>query len=247
MTPSREERLAAWLDGELTGADLDAFEAELASDPELKALADEWGANDALIAGAFAPVTEASIDPAMLERLGLGEPAPLAVPPPPPFPPSSLAANDNPPWWRRHALPLGGAIAASLVAAVVLAPRGGSPDRDPFSLALDRTPSLASAELPDGRRITPALTARAADGRWCREFGEGGKVAVACRDTKGVWTIEAQGAGGTSSNTGDYAVAAGADDAVLDAAHRRLQLTDPLDAAAEQALIANEWGGHPSR
>lgn len=243
MTLSREERLAAWLDGELHGTELEAFEAELAANPELRTLADEWGANDALIAGAFAPVAEAPIDAAMLERLGLVEPAPIVVPPPPP----SLAANDNAPWWKRRALPLGGAIAASLVAALVLAPRGGSPDRDPLSLALDRTPSLASAELPDGRKITPALTARAADGRWCREFGEGGKVALACRDTKGFWTIEAQGAGGTSAGTGEYAVAAGTDDTVLDAAHRRLNLADPLDAAAEQALIAKEWGGHPSR
>lgn len=181
MPLSREERLAAWLDGELHGTELEAFEAELAADPELRTLADEWGANDALIAGAFAPVAEAPIDAAMLERLGLVEPAPIVVPPPPP----SLAANDNAPWWKRHALPLGGAIAASLAAALVLATRGGSPDRDPLSLALDRTPSLASAELPDGRKITPALTARAADGRWCREFGDSGKVALACRDTKG--------------------------------------------------------------
>ncbi|MES2301451.1 MAG: hypothetical protein V4521_05150, partial [Pseudomonadota bacterium] len=65
MTLSREELLAAWLDGELTGADLDAFEARLAADPELAALAEEWRANDSLMVGAFAPAAEAPINPAM--------------------------------------------------------------------------------------------------------------------------------------------------------------------------------------
>lgn len=235
MTQSREERLAAWLDGELTGEDLTAFEAELSTDPELAALAEEWRANDSLITGAFAPMVEAPIDQAMLARLGLADrPAPQA-------------ANDNPPWWKRHALPLGGAIAASLVAVLVVAPRGTSDTRDPLSLALDRTPSLAQADLPDGRKIKPMLTAQAADGRWCREFGDGSSVAVACRDGKGLWIIEAKGKGAAPADNTEFAVASGADDAALDAAQSRLKLADPLDAGAERALIAKKWGGHSDK
>ena len=235
MTQSREERLAAWLDGELTGDDFTAFEAEIAADPELAALAAEWHANDSLIANAFAPVAEAPIDQAMLERLGLAEK------------PGPQAANDNPPWWKRHSLPLGGAIAASLVAVLVVAPRGSGDPRDPLSLALDQTPSLAQADLPDGRKITPMLTAKAADGRWCREFGDGSSVAVACRDGKGSWIIEAKGKGAAPADNAEFAVASGADDAALNAAQVRLKLADPLDATAEQALIAKKWGGHSSK
>lgn len=235
MTLPREERLAAWLDGELTGNDLTAFEAELAADPELAALAAEWQANDSLIGGAFALVAEAPIDQAMLERLGLAEK------------PAPQPANDNPPWWKRPALPLGGAIAASLVAVLVVAPREGGDARDTFSLALDSTPSLARADLPDGRRITPMLTAQAADGRWCREFGDGSSVAVACRDGKGTWIIEAKGKGAAPADNSEFAVASGADDAALGAAQARLNLADPLDAAAEKALIENKWGGHSSK
>lgn len=235
MTLSREERLAAWVDGELAGEDLTAFEAELASDPELAALAQEWQGNDSLIAAAFAPVAEAPIDPALLERLGLAElPAPLA-------------ANDNSPWWKRHALPLGGTIAASLVVVLLVGPRIGGESRDPLSQALDRTPSLAQADLPDGRRITPMLTAQAADGRWCRAFGDGKGVAVACRDNRGAWIIEAAGKGTAPADNLEFAVASGADNAALDAAQTRLKLADPLDAGAEQALIAKEWGSHSSR
>lgn len=235
MTLSREERLAAWLDGELTGAVLTAFEAELASDPDLAALAQEWQGNDSLMAAAFAPVADAPIDPAMLERLGLAEPA------------APVAANDNPPWWKRHAMPLGGAIAASLVAVLLVAPRVGGEARDPLSQALDRTPSLAQADLPDGRKITPMLTAQAADGRWCRAFGDGNEVALACRNGKGAWIIEVKGKGAAPADNAEFAVAGGADDAALDAAQARLKLADPLDAAAEQALIAKEWGGHSSK
>lgn len=232
MTQSREERLAAWLDGELTGDDLTAFEAALAADPELAALAAEWQANDSLIAGAFAPVEQAPIDQAMLERLGLTE----KLGPQP--------ANDNSPWWKRHALPLGGAIAASLVAVLFVPPRGSGDARDPLSLALDSTPSLAQANLPDGRKITPMLTAQAADGRWCREFGDGSSVAVACRDGKGSWIIEAKGKGAAPADNSEFAVASGADDAALGAS---LNLADPLDAAAEKALIERKWGGHSSK
>lgn len=239
MTPPREDRLAAWLDGELTGEDLVAFEAELATDPELAALAEEWQANDSLITRAFAPVAEAPIDRAMLERLGLDE-QPLNQAGHP-------AANDNPPWWKRHALPLGGALAASLVAMLAVAPRGSGEARDPLSRALDETPSLAQAVLPDGRKITPMFTAQAADGRWCREFGDGSSVAVACRDGKGSWIIEAKGKGTAPTDNTEFAVASGADDTALSAAHNRLRLADPLDAAAEKALIEKIWGGHSSK
>ncbi|SMD08483.1 anti-sigma factor [Novosphingobium sp. B1] len=235
MTLSREERLAAWLDGELTGDDLTAFQAELAADPELAALAEEWKANDSLIAGAFAPVAEAPIDQAMLERLGLAERL------------APLPANDNSPWWKRHALPLGGAIAASLVAILVVAPRSSGDARDPLSRALDETPSLAQADLPDGRKITPMLTAQAADGRWCREFGDGSSIALACRADKGSWIIEAKGKGAAPVDNAEFAVASGADDSALNAAQAHLKLADPVSAEAEQALIAKKWGGHSSK
>ena len=217
MSDDIEQRLAAWLDGALSPEEAAAFEAELERDPALAERAAEWQANDAFIAGALRPLGEEPLDDAMLARLGLAE-APAAAPP-------LAAANDNPPWWRRHALPLGGAIAASLVAALLLTmPR--APQRDGLSVALDTTPSLRQARL--------------ADGRWCREFRSAGETSLACRGDKG-WSIEATAKGEGPADGGEIGLAGGADTTALDAAYRRIGAGDPVGADREAALIAGKW------
>lgn len=225
----REERLAAFLDGALSPDEAEAFAAELEADPALAARAANWRANDQLIADAFAPVADQPIDADLLGKLGLAAPA---VP---------LAANDNPPWWRRHALPLGGAIAASLVAALLLVPRGAPGPQDAVSMALDSTPSGKAVELADGRELTPVLTLRAADGRWCREYRIDATEALACREGKG-WKVEAEARGNATAST-DRIVLAGGEGSPLDPAHQRLGTADPIDPAAEAALIAGHWSG----
>ncbi|WP_305017142.1 hypothetical protein [Mycobacterium tuberculosis] len=54
----------------------------------------------------------------------------------------------------------------------------------------DRLVGLVAA--PFARHLH-SLTVRAADGRWCREFRDGAKTALACRGDKG-WTIEGEAA-----------------------------------------------------
>lgn len=226
MTRETDQRLAAWLDGAMTPEEAGAFAAELATDPDLAARAESWRANDAFIAGALAPLAQAPVEPELLALMGLDAPA---------------AANDNPPWWRRHALPLGGALAASLALVLVMVqPRQQSPDA--LSLALESTPSLRQARLADGRTIEPTLTVKAADGRWCREFREAGKIGLACRKD-GHWAIEAQARGEGPASGGDIGLAAGADASALAAAYRRIGASDPLDATREAALIGQGWDG----
>lgn len=221
MSGDVEERLAAWLDGALSSEEAAAFEDELAASPELAARAESWRANDRFIADAL-PL--APVEPELLARMGLGTPA---------------AANDNPPWWKRHSLPLGGAIAASLAVALLLA-QPGQPPRDEVSLALDTTPSLQQARLSDGRVIEPTLTLRAADGRWCREFRSQGKLSLACRKD-GRWTVESETAGSGPADGSDYGLAGGADSGALDAAYRRIGASDPVAAAREAELIGRGW------
>lgn len=224
-----DERLAAWLDGALSPEEAAAFAQELERDPDLARRAAEWQANDAFLKGALAPLAEAPIDDALLAQMGLAQPAP-----------APLAANDNQPFWRRHALPLGGAVAASLAALLLLAvPRRGA-EPDGLGLALDTTPSLAATRLADGRMIEPTLTVRAADGRWCREFRADGKAALACRTDKG-WTIEGEAAATGPSPTDEVRLAAGSDGAGLDAAYRRIRASDPLGQEEEMALISRGW------
>lgn len=226
---SLEERLAAWLDGAMQPDEAEAFAAELEADPALAARAASWQANDRLIAGAFAPVAAQPLDPALLAQLGLAGPA------------LPQAANDNPPWWRRHALPLGGAIAASLAAVLLLVPRGAEGPQDAVSVALDTTASGTAVKLADGRILTPVLTQRAADGRWCREYRVDATEALACREGKG-WKVESE-ARGTGPAASDGIVLAGGEGSALDPAHTRLGTADPIDPAAEAALIAGEWSG----
>ncbi|MDF8331761.1 anti-sigma factor family protein [Novosphingobium cyanobacteriorum] len=232
VTPEQEDRLAAWLDGALPEGEAQAFAMELAANPALRALEQEWRANDRLIADAFAPVAEAPIDPALLRKMGL-EPEPAVA--------SSLAANDNQPArWRRFAPWGGAAMAAGIALAVML---GRPAPVDPLSQALDRTPSLASATLPDGRRIEPTLTVRAADGRWCREYRSAGSIALACRNGAGRWTTEGEGAApaGQPQSSDGIAMASGPEGAALDGAYRRLGASDPVDAGAEARLIGGGW------
>jgi anti-sigma factor RsiW len=224
---AREARLSAWLDGALDRAEADAFAMEMAADPALARMAEDWRNNDRRIATAL---TDSGKRPLSRAVRALFEPS---------------AANDNPPFWRSRPARLWSGLALGAVAAaaiaVMVSPR--PTPLDPLSRALDRTPSLASATLPDGRRIVPALTVQAKDGRWCREYRDGSAVALACRDTAGRWHDEGRGAGeapGAASN--EIAVASGADDAVLDSTFQRLGTGDALDAKAEAKLISARWG-----
>lgn len=210
----------------------EAFAAELAADPALAAKAEAWRANDHHMAVALNAAAR-PIDDALLQRLGLGMAATPVVAAP------VEAANDNPrrPMLRWFAA--GSALAASLAAAVVLNMSAPGP-ADPLSDALERTASLAPSKLADGRTITPMLTLRAADGRWCREFREDAQTGLACRKD-GRWSLEAHVQGGEAADPGEIAVASGAVGAALDEAYGKLKPSDPLSAPEEARLLANHW------
>ncbi len=232
MTRPSDEQLSAWLDGALPPEEMALVEAAVAADPALAERAAAWQETDRRIVGAFAPIAQQPVDAEMLDRLGLAKP------------PAPQPANDNPPWWRRHALPLGGAIAASLVAVAVLLQTGSPvPSSDQgISLALETTPSLSTSRLADGRELRPLLTVRSADGRYCREYQLGKESGLACRDSEG-WKVEATASAQPSAKPGEAVLAGGTGNTALDAAYSRIGAGDPLDAAAEAALLKNQWKG----
>lgn len=229
MSDTTEELLAAYVDGALSGDQLRAFEARLTAEPDLAARAAAWKANDAFMAGAFAPISAKPVDEATLVELGLA-------------PATQQAANDNPPWWHRRALPLvGGSLAAGLALVLVLTGRPAAPDDNGLSVALDTTPSLKAAKLSDGSTVLPRLTVRAADGRWCREYSRGTIEALACRENSGWKVIDQAEAPQAEQSQGGVVLASGADAVPLSRTYARIGASDPLDAAAEARAIENGW------
>ncbi|MDO7837163.1 hypothetical protein Q4610_19130 [Sphingobium sp. HBC34] len=88
--------------------------------------------------------------------------------------------------------------------------------------------------------MTPTLTVKAADGRWCREYRRSSTVGLACREA-GRWKVEAQGAGSGPADGSEIAVASGADGSALDAGFARLGASDPVNGNDEAALIRDGW------
>lgn len=227
MTSDDEDKLAAFLDGQMDDAEMAAFEARLVSEPALAARAEAWQANDRRIVDAFAPVADMPLPADLLAKIKT-------------TPSPSQAANDNAPWWRRHAVPLGGALAVSLAALAMLSPNPNTGGQKDLAFALETGRSLTPVQLADGSIITPTMTVRAADGRFCREFQSGETLGLACRKD-GRWSVEAQAKGSGPAGQGDLAVAGGADAGALADAYARLGASDPMGAAEEGQLISKKW------
>lgn len=232
-----EALLTAYLDGEMTEAQAAAFEARLEAEPELMAKAADWRAVDRQITDALAPLAEGPVPDELLYSLGLARPAPLPTASPAATP---VAANDNR-GIRRLAIGIGGALAASLAAVLLLVPREAAAPQHDLSFALETSRSGQTVRLADGGDITPTLTVRAADGRYCREYRAPQGLGLACRNAGGGWTVTATGAGAGLEDASRIAVAAGPSGASLDAAYRKLGASDPLDASAEDRLLRSGW------
>lgn len=227
----RAETIAAYLDGSLTSAERGRFEAEMQADAALAAEVRQWQTNDAMLRAAF-PIADDGIDSALLDRLGLAEPKTFLV-----------AANDNRWTWGRIGL-AGGAIAASLVVALVIfQPEvDGLAGDQQFQVAMESLPSGQSSALASGAAVRPVLTFRARDGRFCREFsGQQVGGGIACR-SDGVWKIEATSArGADTGNSDELRTAAGSGAAALDPALDRLGASDPLSIQKEIDVISSGW------
>lgn len=245
-----DERISAFLDGEMSEKEMLAFEDEMASDDELAASVTAFGDADSLLQQAFDEPIQRGVDDALLARMGLSEmteanrlmakrdAAQTSGSTPAP-------ANDNPPFWRKWAFPAGGAIAAGLAVMLYFGGGAGTGYDAEFNRALDETPSLEVAALPDGTSLSPLLSFRAGDGRYCREFTESrdgqGRTALACRGNDG-WQVEASQKGAVRlADNGSITPASGADSSSLDEAYERLNAGDPIAAQEEAKLIGADW------
>ncbi|WP_338467435.1 zf-HC2 domain-containing protein [Novosphingobium sp. ZN18A2] len=234
MTVTREQ-IAAYADGELSGAELAAVEAAVEADP---ALAKEVVAHRLLRAqlGAhFAPVKDAPVPDRLVEAVrGGGDTAGAEV--------VDFAAARQArglkrlPRWTWAAAP---ALAASLVLAVVLGRQGTGPGEGyagtQLASALD---NQLVATQPADAETRILLSFKDKHGELCRTFSGAARSGIACRDGKG-WRLDrVMGVG--SAETGEYRQA-GSADAALMAAAQDMADGPALSASAEAEAKARGW------
>ena len=263
MTELSEERLVAYLDGELEPCAARRVERALAGDPEARRRLRRLESSAAAIKKAYQapmqePVPEHLMDTVLGERRGDAAVVDLG------------AARARRTGWsvRRMALPLAAsvALAVGLVSGLQI---GG--DRDaglagglgriahtgalatdgPLHAALETAVSgaLVSRAGPDGRQIevTPIMSFQDRSGRFCREYrlsvagagGADGAVGLACR-ADGLWHGEAV----VAAKVGDgdaYRPASGPVLGHHDAAIGELMADAPLTRDGEATLIDSGW------
>ena len=219
-----EERLIAYVDGELGAQDRAAFEAEMAADPELAAQVAAHRRLAESVAGAYAPILEEPVPPRL---------APLAG-----------AANDR---GRRPGLAQWAAMAACL-ALGVLAGRTLWPQQGPLVTrggALlargDLDKALTKRLAADGGVVRVGLTFKALDGRYCRTFESAADrlAGLACRRDRG-WAVQVASAWSPEPAAGYRTAASPTPPAVLAAVDATIA-GEALDAAAERAARDRGW------
>jgi hypothetical protein len=236
-----ENRLMAYLDGELEGDARIAAEREIAADP---ALAERVRAQQALrvrLQAAYAPL----LDEPVPERLLAAARGTAQV--------ADLAAARQARKRRRWQWPEWGAMAASVLAGVI----GGQLMRganDPLRTARDGslvaggrlaralTEQLASAPR-QGSPVKIGTSFVARSGRYCRSFvleRDAPMAGLACRDGD-AWKLQLVAPAVKPEAAGGYRMAASAlPPALLKAIDEQIQ-GQPFDTAAEQAAQRRGW------
>lgn len=234
MTVTRDE-LAAFADGELTGARLRAVEAAVAADPTLTRDLERHRALKTQLTAHFGPIADEPVPDALaaLLRTEPDKPADNVVG----FDEGRerLARMRRLPRWSFIAGP---ALAASL-ALVVLVPRGneeaGTYAGPELASLLDQR--LVAQQAP-GEETRVLLSFRDRAGAYCRAFSGRERGGVACRDAMG-WKLEALGEGSAGSPS-EYRMA-GADDAAILARAQSMADGPAFDRDQEAAARARGW------
>lgn len=224
---TRDERLVAYADGELSGEQLAQFEAELAADPDLAQAVERHRALARRLSETYAPV----LDEPVPSRLA------SAVRQPP-------ATRRGPPQWAAMAACLVVGVAAGVALTRYAEPRPGPLMASDGVLtatgALETalTSQLASQTGP----IKLGLTFRTAAGRYCRTFQSPAErlAGLACREPGG-WTLQATARMAPEQAQGEYRTAGSDTPGAVLAAVDGLIAGAPLDAAAERAARDSGW------
>lgn len=224
------EELAAFADGELSGARAAEVAAEVEADPELARQVAAYARVKAMLAARYDPILDAPVPEHLTALLA---PRSTVV--------DFASAREKREEKRRlprWAWVAGPALAASLALALIL-PRGsGAPEGYAGERLATILDSRLVAEQSTAAETRVLLSFRDGEGQYCRAFSGSTASGIACRDATG-WKLEAVGDGGAGSST-DYRMA-GASDAELMAKAQEMAAGGALDAGQEAAAREQGW------
>ena len=234
MTITAKE-LAAFADGELTGAEKERVAAAIARDEDLARQLEAHRALKARLAGHFAPVLEQPIPDRLTQLLANNvkyEPGAANVVD------FAVAREERAAKRRLPAWGWGGAVAASIAAVIVLSTYSGEPRPTYAGTQIAQMlEEQTIAEQPSGADERVLLSFRNRDGEFCRAYNAAGEGGIACRDAKG-WRLEATGKG-EAGGKAQYRMAGG-DIEILQFA-QEMAVGEALDADAEIAARKTGW------
>ena len=239
MTDIPDERVVAFVDGQLDGEALHAFKTRLASEPALveRVAAHRWMARQ--VTAAYGPAPHSNGDDALIARLGLVN--------------RRVFELKNPRWLtgRRGPMKIAGlaALAASLVLAIIVVPVPVTPTSTLVRVADGRptasgilAASLSTQLAGEPGRVQIGLSFRTDHGI-CRTFrSDRGVNGIGCRDGDH-WLVPMMTAGvPESANTStDYRLASGDFSPAIMAEVDREIRGEPLSLADELRLRQRHW------
>ena len=232
------EELAAFADGELSGADEARVSAAIDADAELAAKVAAHRKLKRMLSGHYAPILDQPLPDRLAAMLqtddgGEQEKAGAVID----F--STAKARQE----EKRRLPAwgwgGAAIAASLVAALVFTTRSGQSEMNDYAAvqlagALDSQLVASQPASADNRIL---LSFRNEAGEFCRAYSAADASGIACRDERG-WRFEALGEG--SEPQGKDFRMAGSEADILEQA-QDMATGGALNADEEAAALAKGW------
>lgn len=241
MTQDPFERLSAYADGELENAQRIALEADLASDPSLRAML------------AYIRSTQSSLRQAYMHTYHSDVPdrlmAVLAAPPVPARKPAGwLKGWRLPAFAALPATAAAGILAGWIVAGGLTAAPGAvlmTASADGLTAGPDLARFLETSVSGVPVKVLGAdaqiqLSFAASTGEACRQFQAGQTAGLACKQEGGDWRIEASATTLAASGAG-YTPATGAAPAAVESAIASKGVARLLDADGERAQIAAGW------
>lgn len=230
-----DDTLSAFLDQELTEAEMAAVREAIARDPAIADRLAELAMVDTRLQARYRAIDEQPMPEAVTALLGQT--------------PVAAAGADNViplTRWRRAWTHAGRAIAAAVVAGVALGlwlsqPESGSePAWTDIAEVLEHRAGGQAHPVGADVQVTPRLTFRSVDGDWCRQYRvrwpDQSAEQIACR-ADGQWRRIAQAQ--VPVDNGEYRAATGGNP--LDQTLDQIMAGSPLTREQEQALLVGGW------